>query len=56
MDHDFFDGAEEVNNDQQSSIKTTSPSKKDEQKKLTIEFFGTDLTAEAKENMLDPVI
>ncbi len=56
MDHDFFDGAEEANNDQQSTIKSTVPGKKDEQKKLTIEFFGTDLTAEAKENMLDPVI
>lgn len=44
-------------NDGQSSIKTVNPfSKKDDEKKLTIEFFGTDLTQEAKDNMLDPVI
>jgi ATP-dependent Clp protease ATP-binding subunit ClpC len=58
MDHDFLDGEEieEANNNQQSTIKATTPGKKDENKKLTIEFFGTDLTAEAKDNLLDPVI
>jgi ATP-dependent Clp protease ATP-binding subunit ClpA len=31
-------------------------SSKNNQKKLTIEYFGTDLTKEAKEGLLDPVI
>ena len=57
MDHDFLDGEEiEEANNQQSTIKATTPGKKDENKKLTIEFFGTDLTAEARDNLLDPVI
>lgn len=44
-------------NDSQSAIKTSNPfTKKEDEKKLTIEFFGTDLTQEAKDNMLDPVI
>ena len=44
-------------NDAQSTIKTWNPfSKKDDEKKLTIEFFGTDLTQEAKDKLLDPVI
>lgn len=56
MNQDFFDDAEGDLNDQQSTIKTSSPGKKEEQKKLTIEFFGTDLTAEAADKLLDPVI
>lgn len=30
--------------------------KKKEEKKLTIEYFGTDLTKEAKDGYLDPII
>ncbi len=56
MDHDFIEGGDD-DGDQQSTIKTASPNgKKEEDKKLTIEFFGTDLTEEAKEKLLDPVI
>ncbi len=40
--------------DTDSTIKTTP--KDDEEKKLTIEYFATDLTDEAKNGFLDPVI
>lgn len=54
MEQDFLDeGSDMREND--SAIKTTT-SKKDEEKKLTIEFFGTDLTQEARDTLLDPVI
>lgn len=59
MDHDFMDEGSEVTanwSNQESTIKTTTGNKKDEDKKLTIEFFGTDLTQEARDNLLDPVI
>lgn len=38
-----------------SNIQTTSPDEKEE-KKLTVEYFGTDLTKEYKDGYLDPVI
>ena len=56
MDHDFPDDNAEGTSQNESTIKTTIGNKKEEDKKLTIEFFGTDLTQEAKDNMLDPVI
>lgn len=55
MDHDFMEEGD-TNDTQESAIKTTTGNKKEEDKKLTIEFFGTDLTQEARDNMLDPVI
>jgi ATP-dependent Clp protease ATP-binding subunit ClpB len=41
--------------DGKSSIKTEKKGSDDE-KKLTIEYFGSDLTRESKEGFLDPVI
>lgn len=49
---DDTDVADRPNNDD-SNIKTESP---DDEKKLTIEYFATDLTQEAKNDFLDPVI
>lgn len=41
----------------QSTLDTSDPkTKKKEEKKLTIEYFGTDLTKEAKDGYLDPII
>jgi len=34
----------------------TGDKEKKEEKKLTIEYFGTDLTKEAKDGMIDPII
>jgi len=34
---------------------TTKTAKKDE-KKMTIEYFGTDLTKEVKDHLIDPII
>lgn len=61
MDHDFpDDGGDEDGNSVESSINsstvTMGKDKKSDDKKLTIEFFGTDLTMEAKDKYLDPVI
>ncbi len=47
--------------DQENSENTTKASatkkdKKEKEKKLTVEIFGTDLTQEARDNRLDPVI
>ena len=60
MDHDFPEDGEDVNNMIESSINsstvTMGKDKKQDEKKLTIEFFGTDLTMEAKDKYLDPVI
>lgn len=39
-----------------SSTVTMGKDKKGDDKKLTIEFFGTDLTMEAKDKYLDPVV
>lgn len=39
-----------------TSTKPTKKDKKEKDKKLTIEIFGTDLTQEARDNRLDPVI
>jgi len=38
-----------------SNIQTTLPDEREE-KKLTIEYFGTDLTKDYKDGYLDPVI
>ncbi|MBP6256740.1 hypothetical protein KA405_03290 [Patescibacteria group bacterium] len=38
------------------NISNDKKDKKKKDKKLTIEYFSTDLTAEAKNNALDPVI
>ena len=35
---------------------TTGDKPKKEEKKLTIEYFGTDLTKEVKDGMIDPII
>jgi ATP-dependent Clp protease ATP-binding subunit ClpC len=56
MDHDFPEEGD-LMNPQQSTIKTTGgKTDKEEEKKLTIEYFGTDLTQEAADGLLDPVI
>ncbi|GHW02975.1 hypothetical protein AGMMS50249_7610 [candidate division SR1 bacterium] len=39
-----------------SSTTSTIDKKKKEEKKLTIEYFGTDLTKEAKDGFIDPII
>lgn len=41
-------------NDEQTST-TTKPAKKDD-KKMTIDYFGTDLTKECKDGFIDPII
>lgn len=49
----------ETNNNkkqQNNASSTTATTSKKEEKKLTIEYFGTDLTKEAKEGAMDPVI
>lgn len=58
MDHDFPEGGEDlwVESTINSSTVTMGKDKKGDEKKLTIEFFGTDLTMEAKDKYLDPVI
>lgn len=62
MDHDFPEegmmGDDEniLESSVNSSTVTMGKDKKNDDKKLTIEFFGTDLTMEAKDNYLDPVI
>ncbi|HMT01199.1 MAG TPA: ATP-dependent Clp protease ATP-binding subunit [Candidatus Absconditabacterales bacterium] len=53
LDHDIADKGDE-NNENTSNV-TTSQNNKDE-KKLTIEYFGTDLTKETKDGVIDPVI
>jgi ATP-dependent Clp protease ATP-binding subunit ClpA len=35
---------------------TTATTKKKEEKKLNIEYFGTDLTKESKDGFIDPII
>jgi ATP-dependent Clp protease ATP-binding subunit ClpA len=35
---------------------TTGDKSKKEEKKLTIEYFGTDLTKEIKDGLIDPII
>lgn len=57
MDHDFPEDADGgVESSINSSTVTVGKDKKQDDKKLTIEFFGTDLTMEAKDKYLDPVI
>lgn len=61
MDHDFpeDDDMNSVNNIESSinsSTVTVGKDKKSDDKKLTIEFFGTDLTMEARDKYLDPVV
>lgn len=60
MDHDFPEDDDSSVNSVESSINsstvTMGKDKKQDDKKLTIEFFGTDLTMEAKDKYLDPVI
>lgn len=58
MDHDFpeNDNDDILDSSINSSTVTMGKDKKNDEKKLTIEFFGTDLTEEAKDKYLDPVI
>ncbi len=44
------------NKENKSTSSTTTTSQKKEEKKLTIEYFGTDLTKEAKDGFIDPII
>lgn len=54
---EIIDKPESDKKSDQSAVSTTdSKSKKKEEKKLTIEYFGTDLTKEAKDGYLDPII
>ncbi|MBU1758026.1 hypothetical protein KKG31_02435 [Patescibacteria group bacterium] len=39
-----------------TSVIDTSKSNKKEEKKLTIEYFGTDLTKEVRDGFIDPII
>lgn len=60
MDHDFpedgdMNSVESALNNNNSTV-TMGKDKKSDDKKLTIEFFGTDLTMEAKDKYLDPVV
>ncbi len=60
MDHDFpedddVNTVESALNNNNSTV-TMGKDKKSDDKKLTIEFFGTDLTMEAKDKYLDPVV
>ena len=49
--------AEKPDNDVESEVWTTpKKSGKKEEKKLTVDYFGTDLTKEAKDGFTDPVI
>ncbi len=43
-------------NDASTTKSTPKKDKKEKEKKLTVEIFGTDLTQEARDNRLDPVI
>lgn len=58
MDHDFpeDDNTGMLESSINSSTVTMGKDKKSDEKKLTIEFFGTDLTEEARDKYLDPVI
>jgi ATP-dependent Clp protease ATP-binding subunit ClpC len=50
VDREIMDKAE-------SSIgESTTKTTKKEEKKMTIEYFGTDLTKEVKDNLIDPII
>jgi ATP-dependent Clp protease ATP-binding subunit ClpA len=39
-----------------SAIDTSVSNNKKEEKKLTVEYFGTDLTKEVKDGFIDPII
>lgn len=54
LDHD--QDANTVNNAKKTNKKDESKNKKKDEKKMAIEFYGTDLTDEAKNNRLDLVI
>ncbi len=61
MEHDFpdewmMDDGNPLESSVNSSTVTMGKDKKGDDKKLTIEFFGTDLTMEAKDKYLDPVV
>jgi ATP-dependent Clp protease ATP-binding subunit ClpC len=51
----FADASAINNKDDDVQVDDTTSSDRDE-KKLTIEYYGTDLTQEAKDGFLDPVI
>lgn len=53
LDHDIADKGDE-NNENTSNVTTSQNNK--EEKKMTIEYFGTDLTKETKDGVIDPVI
>ncbi len=48
--------ADSTNKNSANTSSTTTTTQKKEEKKLTIEYFGTDLTKEAKDGFIDPVI
>ena len=57
MESEIVEKSESDKKSDQSSVSTSDPKgKKKEEKKLTIEYFGTDLTKEAKDGYLDPII
>jgi len=47
----------EIMDKNESSIgENTTKTTKKEEKKMTIEYFGTDLTKEVKDHLIDPII
>jgi ATP-dependent Clp protease ATP-binding subunit ClpA len=47
----------EIMDKNESSIgDSTTKTTKKEEKKMTIEYFGTDLTKEVKDHLIDPII
>ena len=55
-DDEILDSMESEIVEKSDSDKLSLEPKKKEEKKLTIEYFGTDLTKEAKDGYLDPII
>lgn len=53
--HMLLDSVESEIVEKDNTTATGDKSKKEE-KKLTIEYFGTDLTKEVKDGLIDPII
>ena len=49
-------GLESEQNGENTNSASPTATKKKEEKKLNIEYFGTDLTKESKEGFIDPII